>query len=310
MFEVQLDGQTSWILTDRSAGGRNSTLSPSPSNSRTDLGVSSSSNTAYDRIVVPAFGKHDTILLWINDDPVTACSLKIRSNVSFSLADLAGLLPLVAAQATNYNPFAKQCYWYARAVYESIKRKYPSEETRGDAYDRRGKHAKLLPVPCKVSENELKLIQGAWLTRIEEIAGVETISQMRENTRSAEDRARTAEERLQHERCAAEESKRAAEESKRAAEESKRAAEESKRAAEESKCAALKSETDAEQAKRNEANAREAVEEERRNTEEARRNEEEARRNEEEARRNEAEEKRKCLELEAELREMRKVLKP
>ena len=180
MFEVQLDGQTSWILTDRSAGGCNSTLSPSPSpsNSRTDLGVSSSSNTAYDRIVVPAFGKHDAILLWINDDPVTACSLKIHSNVSFSLADLAGLLPLVAAQATNYNPFAKQCYWYARAVYESIKRKYPSEETRGDAYDRRGKHAKLLPVPCKVSENELRLIQGAWLTRIEEIARVETISQV------------------------------------------------------------------------------------------------------------------------------------
>jgi hypothetical protein len=175
MFEIQLDGQTSWILTDRSAGGHNSTSSPSPSpsHSRTDLGASSSSNAAYDHIIVPAFGKHDAILLWINDDPVTACSLKICSNISFLLADLAGLLPLVAAQAKNYNPFAKQCYWYAHTVYESIKRKYPSEETRRDTYDRRGKHAKLLPVPCKVSNNKLKLIQDAWLTRIEEIARVE-----------------------------------------------------------------------------------------------------------------------------------------
>jgi hypothetical protein len=179
MFEVQLDGQTSWILTDRSAGGRNSTSSPSPSNSRTDLAASSSSNAAYDRIVVPAFGKRDAILLWINDDPVTACSLEIRPNLSFSLANLAGLLPLVAAQAKNYNPFAKQCYWYARAVYESIKEKYPaSVEKSGDAYGKRGKHAKLLPVPCKVSEDELKLIQSAWLTRVEEISRVETISQV------------------------------------------------------------------------------------------------------------------------------------
>jgi hypothetical protein len=182
MFEVQLDGQTSWILTDRSAGGRNSTSSsspsPSPSHSHTDLGTSSSSNAAYNHIIVPAFGKHDTILLWINDDPVTACSLKICLNVSVSLADLAGLLQLVTAQAKNYNPFAKQCYWYACVVYEFIKRKYSSEETRGDAYDRRGKHAKLLPVPFKVLENKLKLIQYTWLTRIEEIARVETISQV------------------------------------------------------------------------------------------------------------------------------------
>jgi hypothetical protein len=167
-------------LTDWSAGGCNSTSSPSPSSSHshTDLGASSSSHAAYDHIVVPAFCKHDAILLWINDDPVTACSMKICSNVSFLLANLAGLLPLVAAQARNDNPFAKQCYWYAHAVYESIKRKYPSEETRGDAYDRHGKHVKLLPVPCNVLENELKLIQGAWLTRIKEIARVETISQV------------------------------------------------------------------------------------------------------------------------------------
>jgi hypothetical protein len=107
MFEVQLDGQTSWILTDRSAGGHNSTSSPSPSNSCTDLAASSSSNAAYDRIVVPAFGKHDAILLWINNDPVTACSLEIRPNLSFSLANLAGLLPLVAAQAKKLQSFRK-----------------------------------------------------------------------------------------------------------------------------------------------------------------------------------------------------------
>jgi len=83
------------------------------------------------------------------DDPVVACSLEIPSDISFSLADLAGLLPLVSAQAKNYNPFAKQCYWYARAVYESIRQKYPmAGRNRGDAYLERGKHAKLLPVPC------------------------------------------------------------------------------------------------------------------------------------------------------------------
>ena len=330
MFKVQIDGQTSWILTDRSAGGRNrpSSHSPSPSHSRTDLSASSSSNAAYDRIVVPTFGKYDGIVLWIKDDPVVACSLEIPSDISFSLADLAGLLPLVSAQAKNYNPFAKQCYWYARAVYESIRQKYPmAVENRGDAYLERGKHAKLLPVPCGVSEDELKLIQSAWLMRVEKVSQVETISlvksrllnclwyhansvqQMQENTRveaerrrSAEDRARTAEGRLQHEM--------------RAAEEAKCAAEEAKCAAEDAKCAAQKSKTDAEQAKRNEADARKAVEEERRNTEEAKRNEadarkavEEAKRNEENARRNEIKEKRKRLELEAELREIRETLK-
>ena len=179
MFEVQLDGQTSWILTDRSAGGRKRKSPPSPCPSRTDLTASSSSNVAYDRIVVPAFGKRDAILLWIKDDPVTACSLEIPSDTSFSLADLAGLLPLVAAQAKNYNPLAKQCYWYARMVYESIKKKYPaSVEKRGAAYDKRGKHAKLLPVPCKVLEDDLTLIENAWLTRLEEISKVVTISQV------------------------------------------------------------------------------------------------------------------------------------
>jgi hypothetical protein len=181
MFEVELDGQTFWILTDRSAGGRNSTSSssPSPSHSRTDLGASSSSITAYDRIVIPAFGKKEAILLWIDDNPVTACSLEIRPYASFSLADLAALLPLVAAQAKIYNPFAKQCYWYARMVYESIKKKYPtSVETRGNAYNIRGKHAKLLPVPCGVSEGDLESVDAAWLTRIKEITRVETISQV------------------------------------------------------------------------------------------------------------------------------------
>jgi hypothetical protein len=344
MFEVQIDGQTSWILTDRSAGGRNRPSShlPSPSHSRKDLSASSSSNAAYDRIVVPTFGKYDGIVLWIKDDPVVACSLEIPSDISFSLADLAGLLPLVSAQAKNYNPFAKQCYWYARAVYESIRQKYPmAVENRGDAYLERGKHAKLLPVPCGVSEDELKLIQSAWLMRVEEVSQVETISlvkscvlnclwyhansvqQMQENTRveaerrrSAEDRARTAEGRLQHEMRATQEAMCAAQKSKTDAEQAKRNEADARKAVEEER-------RNTEEAKRNEADARKAVEEERRNAEEAKRNEadarkaveeerrnaEEAKRNEENARRNEIKEKRKRLELEAELREMRETLK-
>jgi len=104
--------------------------------------------------------------------------IKSPPDAFFSLADLAGLLPIVNAKARKYNPVSKQCYWYARAVYESIKRKYPHhEEIRGKAYTLRGTHFKL-PVPCKVSKDELESIEVQWSVRTLEISKVETISQV------------------------------------------------------------------------------------------------------------------------------------
>ena len=182
LFEVQQDDKTSWILTDRSVGGggdSTSSLLSSPSASRTDIAASSSSTDAFDRIVVPAFGKKAAIKSYINDDPVVACTLKLPSDTFFSLAELAGLLPIVNAKARKYNPVSKQCYWYARAVYESIKRKYKGwEEIKGKAYGLRGTHLKL-PVPCKVSKGELEYIEAQWSARILEISEVETISQVK-----------------------------------------------------------------------------------------------------------------------------------
>jgi hypothetical protein len=62
----------------------------------------------------------------------------------------------------------------------SIKKKYPtSVEKRGDAYYKHGKHAKLLPVPCAVSENTLKFVEDALSARLLEISKVETISQVK-----------------------------------------------------------------------------------------------------------------------------------
>jgi hypothetical protein len=182
LFEVQQYDKTSWILTDRSVGGggdSTSSLLSSPSASRTDIAASSSSTDAFDRIVVPAFGKKAAIKSYINDDPVVACTLKLPSDTFFSLAELAGLLPIVNAKARKYNPVSKQCYWYARAVYESIKRKYEGwEEIKGKAYGLRGTHLKL-PVPCKVSKGELEYIEAQWSARILEISEVETISQVK-----------------------------------------------------------------------------------------------------------------------------------
>jgi hypothetical protein len=181
LFEVQLGDKTSWILTDRSGGGggdSTSSLSASPSSSRTDIAVSLSSTDAIDRIIVPALGKRSVIRSYINDDPVVICTLKLPSNVIFSLAELAGLLPIVNAQAKKYNPVSKQCYWYARAVYESINRKYPaSEEKTDEAYNLRGTHLKL-PIPCKVSEDELMSVEKQWSVRIKEISEVQTISEV------------------------------------------------------------------------------------------------------------------------------------
>jgi hypothetical protein len=181
MFEVNIDGRTSWVLTDRNAGGRDGTSShsPSPSDSRADLTASLSSNVAYDRVVVPAYGKHIAINSWINDDPVVVCTIKIHPDTPLSLAELAGLLPLISARAKLYNPMSKQCYWYARAIYESIRKKYPtSEVTMGEAYSKHGKHARVLPVPCHVSKEDLKFIEESWSARILEISKVETISQV------------------------------------------------------------------------------------------------------------------------------------
>jgi hypothetical protein len=63
-------------------------------------------------------------------------------------------------------------------VYESIKKKYPeSKEMKGKAYKLHGTHFKL-PVPCKVSKNELETIKAQWSTRTLEISKVETISQV------------------------------------------------------------------------------------------------------------------------------------
>ena len=181
MFMIQVGDETSWILTDRSIGGggdSTSSLLPSPTASRPDGAASLSSTDAFDRIVVPAFGKLPALKLYIDDDPVVACTLNLHSDAFFSLADLAGLLPIVNSKARKYNPVSKQCYWYSRAVYESIKKKYPdSEEIRGKAYSLRGTHLKL-PVPCKVSKDELKSIEVQWLARTVEISEVETISQV------------------------------------------------------------------------------------------------------------------------------------
>jgi hypothetical protein len=181
MFEVQVDDQTSWILTDRNggAGGDSSpSLLPSPTASHADIAASLSSTDAFDRIVVPEFGKLPALKLYIDDDPVVACTLKLPVDAFFSLADLAGLLPIVNAKARKYNPVSKQCYWYARAVYESIRRKYPeSEEMKGKAYKLRGTHFKL-PVPCKLSKNELETIEAQWSARTLDISKVETISQV------------------------------------------------------------------------------------------------------------------------------------
>ena len=115
MFEVQVDDKTLWILTDRNGGaGGDSTTSllPSPAASRADLAASLSSTDAFDRIVIPAFGKLSALKLYIDDDPVVACTLKLHSDTFFSLAELAGLLPIVNAKARKYNPVSKQCYWY------------------------------------------------------------------------------------------------------------------------------------------------------------------------------------------------------
>jgi len=181
VFQVQVGDETSWILTDRSVGGggdSTSSLLPSQTASRTDLAASLSSTDAFDRIVVPAFGKLPALKLYIDDDPVVACTLNLPPDTFFSLADLAGLLPIVNAKAKKYNPVSKQCYWYARAVYESIKWKYPDyEEIRGKAYKLRGTHFKL-PVPCKVSKDELESIEVQWSARTLEISKVETISQV------------------------------------------------------------------------------------------------------------------------------------
>jgi hypothetical protein len=181
MLEVQVEDKTSWILTDRNggAGGDSSpSLFPSPATSRADLAASLSSTDAFDRIVVPEFGKLPALKLYIDDDPVVACTLELHPDAFFSLAELAGLLPIVNAMARKYNPVSKQCYWYARAVYESIKRKYPeSGEAKGKAYKLRGTHFKL-PVPCKVLTSELETIEAQWSARMLERSKVETISQV------------------------------------------------------------------------------------------------------------------------------------
>jgi hypothetical protein len=95
------------------------------------------------------------------------------------LAELARFLPIINAKAKKYNPVSKQCYWYAQAVYESIKRKYKyCDKIRGKAYSLRGTHLKPL-VPCKVSKGELKYIKAQWSVRILEISEVEIISQVK-----------------------------------------------------------------------------------------------------------------------------------
>lgn len=196
-FEILIGDKTTWILTDRNSGSGGgsspSTPSPSPSTSNADLTTSanpsanpsaSSSNisspVAYDRIIVPQHGVYSAIDLYINDFHSVVCSFHIPSNTSFSVAELAGLLPLVSAQSEKYTPFAKQCYWYARAVYESVKMRYPPcEEKMGPAYSNRGKHAKYLPIPCRVHKGELEEIKSGWSSRIEHISNVKTMSEVR-----------------------------------------------------------------------------------------------------------------------------------
>lgn len=121
--------------------------------------MSLSSTDAFNCIVVPKFGKLPPLKLYINNDPVVTCTLKLPIDTFFSLAKFASLLPIVNAKARKYNPMTKQCYWYVQTVYKSINKKYPkSEEMKGKACKLHGMHFKL-PVPCKVSKNELETIE-------------------------------------------------------------------------------------------------------------------------------------------------------
>jgi hypothetical protein len=163
-------------------------LSIIPSHSAINLNISLSSKDANDRIVVPENGSQNEITLFLKDDYETVCTLTMPLNVTLSLAELAVLLPLVSAQAVRYNPVATQCYWYARAVYESIRRKYPaSTEVAGPAFKKRGKHITLpvgemgfIPVlvPCPVTSTHLTEIERIWSTRVKTISQVKTISEV------------------------------------------------------------------------------------------------------------------------------------
>jgi hypothetical protein len=85
-------------------------------------------------LLFPHLEKKAAIKSYINDDPMVAYTLKLHSDTFFSLAELAGFLPIINVKARKYNPMLKQCYWYARAVYESIKRKYEDcDKIRGKA---------------------------------------------------------------------------------------------------------------------------------------------------------------------------------
>lgn len=178
-FEILAEGKTGWILTDRNAGSSGSSSpSSSPSASNADL-TASGSPVAFDRIIIPTYGFPAVIDTRIKNVHATVCSYQISPATPLSLAELAGLLPLVSDQSKHYDPFSKQCYWYARAVYESIKRRYQIlDEVLGEAYSSRGKHAKL-PIPCSVSADVLEKIGTAWSTRIEQISEVKTISEVR-----------------------------------------------------------------------------------------------------------------------------------
>jgi hypothetical protein len=97
-------------LTDRNggAGGDSSpSLLPSPAASCADLTASLSSIDAFNRIVVPKFGKLPALKLYIDDDPVVTCTLKLPIDTFFSLDELAGLLPIINVKARKYNPVSK-----------------------------------------------------------------------------------------------------------------------------------------------------------------------------------------------------------
>ena len=180
--EVRRDPDTEprlgWVLIERqpSSSFSNSRISSSVSlNSRSP----SSFSDAEDRVIIPKAGHEKDIVKDLRDNVDIVCELSIHPNTSFSIADLAVLLPLVTDLERKYNPFTTQCYWYASTIYRVVQGACEGyTERQGTAYGKRGKIGGIDLPRSPMPEAAIIDLRTRWTEGKKDILAMRTIQEV------------------------------------------------------------------------------------------------------------------------------------
>jgi len=140
---------TTYVVTERGPDPddmdakkrQNSSMSPSPMDSSSNLPLSLTDVRANDLVFVPGTRRYqplDRYKKQLKEKHDILCTVTLTTPMS--LAQLAVLLKAVNQHSVDYDLWTYQCYWYAYTVWEVLRTQYGGTVTENKLQDKRGKY--------------------------------------------------------------------------------------------------------------------------------------------------------------------------